>query len=488
MTSTTLALVGAAGVALLLVLVLKAKLHPFLSLALVSIAVALTARIPVAEVVPTLLTGMGETLGTVATIVTLGAMLGRIIEVSGGADVLASWMLDKFGERRAPWALGATGFLFGIPVFFDVGLIVLIPIVLSVARRLGGNMLLYALPIGGAMLTVHVFLPPHPGAVAGTAAFGADIGLVILFGFIAAVPSVLVSQWLTPRIARRAFVAVPQLAGVAVPAGAASVPAHGAGGAAGGSTGSSTGGDDRATAAAGTDRSASPVEPAPRFGVVLSLILLPLLMIMGQTMSATFLGEESRVRSVLSLVGASPFALLVAVLTASYLLGFRRGWTRTRVEEVVNSSLPPVAAIILITGAGGMFGKTLATTGVGDALADLLGATGLPVILLSFLLSALLRAAQGSATVAIITASGVMAPLVEPLGYAPVQVALVVVAICAGALTLSHVNDSGFWMFSRYFGLETGVALRTWTVLTTVLGTVGFLVTSLVWIAMGAVA
>jgi GntP family gluconate:H+ symporter len=481
MSPTTLALIGAAGVALLLVLVLKARLHPFLSLTLVSVAVALTARIPVAEVIPTLVEGMGGTLGTVATIVTLGAMLGRIVEASGGADVMATWMLRKFGEKRAPWALGATGFIFGIPVFFDVGLIVLIPIVLSVARRLGGNMLIYALPIGASMLTVHVFLPPHPGAVAGTAALGADIGLVILFGLIASIPAVLTSQWLSPVIARRAFVEIPML--VATPVSVSS------GGAADGPV-SVDGPAEEAR-----DQQHPPVvgpdelrQPPPAFGLVLAMILLPLLLIMSQTMSATFLDESSQVRNVLALLGASPFALLVAVLAASYFLGFRRGWDRVKVEEVVNSALPPVAAIILITGAGGMFGKVLAASGVGDAMADILDSTGLPVIVLAFLLSALLRAAQGSATVAIITAAGIVAPLAAPMDYSSAQTALLVVAISAGALTLSHVNDSGFWMFSRYFGLETGVALRTWTVLTTVLGTVGFATAALLWLIVGALA
>lgn len=478
MSSATLALIGAAGVALLLVLVLKARLHPFLSLTLVSVAVALTARIPVAEVIPTLVEGMGGTLGTVATIVTLGAMLGRIVEASGGADVMAAWMLRKFGEQRAPWALGATGFVFGIPVFFDVGLIVLIPIVLSVARKLGGNMLIYALPIGAAMLTVHVFLPPHPGAVAGTAALGADIGLVILFGLVASIPAVLTSQWLSPIIARRAFVEIPMLA--ATPVGA---PVGGSGGQISVDGPADEARDQEHPPAVGPDELR---QPPPAFGVVLAMILLPLLLIMSQTVSATFMDEGSQVRNVLSLLGASPFALLVAVLAASYFLGFRRGWGRGKVEEIVNSALPPVAAIILITGAGGMFGKVLAASGVGDAMADILDSTGLPVIVLAFLLSALLRAAQGSATVAIITAAGIVAPLAAPMGYNSAQTALLVVAISAGALTLSHVNDSGFWMFSRYFGLETGVALRTWTVMTTILGTVGFLVAAVLWLTIGS--
>jgi GntP family gluconate:H+ symporter len=342
-------------------------------------------------------------------------------------------------------------------------------------------MLIYALPIGASMLTVHVFLPPHPGAVAGTAALGADIGLVILFGLIASIPAVLTSQWLSPIIARRAFVEIPMLA--AMPVGEP----------AGGSGGGQVSVDGPAVEARDQEHppAVGPAElrqPPPRFGVVLSMILLPLLLIMAQTMSATFLTEGNQVRNVLALLGASPFALLVAVLAASYFLGFRRGWDRVKVEEIVNSALPPVAAIILITGAGGMFGKVLAASGVGSAMADILDSTGLPVIVLAFLLAALLRAAQGSATVAIITAAGIVAPLAAPMGYSAAQTALLVVSISAGALTLSHVNDSGFWMFSRYFGLETGVALRTWTVLTTVLGTVGFATAALLWLTVGALA
>ena len=340
MTTTTLVLLGLAAVAVILGLIIKGKVHPFLALMIAAAGLALAAGIPLAEVVPTLTTGMGNTLGSVALIVTLGAMLGRIIEVSGGADVLARWLLDRFGEKRAPFALGATGFIFGIPVFVDVGLIVLIPIVFGVARRLGGNMLAYALPIVIAMLTVHVIVPPHPGIVGGSELLGADIGLVLLLSFIPAVPMWLFGHWLAMRLSRSAHVDITH--------------------------------DDVLQSVGGSGSTGVLKTRAPSTGLVVAMIALPLVLIMLQTTSALVLPEGNAVLTVLSMVGASPMALLIGVVLASILLGYRRGWGREETEHVINSALPPVAAVILITGAGGMFGGVLRASGIGDALADTL--------------------------------------------------------------------------------------------------------------------
>lgn len=448
MSNEMLILIGLASVVALLVIMIKGKVHPFLALGLVSIAVALTAGIPMSKVIPTLISGMGSTLGSVALIVGLGAMLGKIIEKSHGADVLANWLLNKFGEKNAPFALGMTGFIFGIPVFVDVGFIVLIPIIFSVARRLGGNILVYSLPIGLSMLLVHVMLPPHPGIVAGAQNLNADIGFVLGIGFVAALPAYLIGQKFIPFFTKNNFVKVVT---------SSDLLQH------------------------QKDLVQEKGIELPSFGKVLAMISFPLILIMLGTVTATTLPKEHIVREVFSMVGSSPFALFVAVCLSSYVLGFRYGWTKNKFEEVLDSALAPIAGIILITGAGGMFGKVLDASGVGKALADVLASTGLPLLVLSFILSALLRAAQGSATVATITTTTILAPAAVAAGYNDLQLALLTCAIGAGSMTLSHVNDSLFWVWTKFFNIPVSVGLRTWTFLTTIFGLIAFAVVGILW-------
>ncbi|MDG6895076.1 gluconate:H+ symporter [Volucribacter amazonae] len=447
MSNEMLILIGLASVIALLIIMIKGKVHPFLALGLVSIAVALSAGIPMNKVVPTLISGMGGTLGGVALIVGLGAMLGKIIEKSNGADVLANWLLNKFGEKHAPFALGMTGFIFGIPVFVDVGFIVLIPIIFSVARRIGGNMLVYSLPIGLSMLLVHVLLPPHPGIVAGAQSLQADIGLVLGIGLIAALPTYLLGHLCIPFFTKRNFVAVPTSSDLIQQ----------------------------------QKKIAQQEQGLPAFGTVLAMIVFPLLLIMLGTVTATTLPKDNLIREIFSMVGSSPFALLMAVFLSSYVLGIRRGWNTDRLEEILNSALAPIAGIILITGAGGMFGKVLDASGVGKALADVLASTGLPLLLLAFILSALLRAAQGSATVATITTATILAPAAIAEQYTGLQISLLTLAIGAGSMTLSHVNDSLFWVWTKFFGISITEGLRTWTILSTIFGTIAFLFVSLIW-------
>ncbi len=452
MTPTVLVLLGLASVAAILLLIIKAKAHPFLALLIVSVALALAAQVPMAEVVPMLKDGMGKTLGNVALIVTLGAMLGRIVEVSGGAEVLARSLLKAFGPKRAPWALGAASFLFGIPVFVDVATIVLVPIVLAVARRITGrvNMLAYALPTVMALLTVHVVLPPHPGIVGGAESMGADVGLVLMIGLVPAVVMWLFSQVLSGFLVRRVHSDVPA-AGVA------------------------------AAGVAENEETELADHELPSAGLVLAMILVPLVLIMSQTVSALALPEDSTVRGFFDLVGASPMALLIGVLLAIACLGLARGWGLARVEDVLASALPATAAVILITGAGGTFGYVLSETGVADAVADMLTSTGLPILLLAWLMAAFIRAAQGSATVATMTTAPLIAPMAVAAGLSAPQIALVTVTIGIGSMALSHVNDSLFWVWSRYFRVGTSEALRSYTVATTATSIVGLGVAALLW-------
>ncbi|MBM7808760.1 GntP family gluconate:H+ symporter [Geodermatophilus bullaregiensis] len=464
-----LLLIAAAAVGVLLFLIMKLKLHAFLALVLISLLVALATRIPIEDVVTTLTSGFGTTLASVALLVGLGAMLGRLLEHSGGAQVLADSLIGRFGEKRAPLALGVAALLFGFPIFFDAGLVVFLPIVFTVARRLGGSLLTYGLPTAGAFAVMHAFVPPHPGPVAAAELIGADIGLVLVFGLVIGLPTWYLGGYLFGLWAGRRYdVAVPDIT-ADEPRTADDEPDP------------SVEGTSPAIASAGGQRTGTATRPAPpRFGTVVGILLLPLVLIFLNTGLSTLatagaVDEGSLLVRTGQLVGATPVALLVTVLVAMVVLGIRRGESGAQVESIVNSALGPVCAIILITGAGGMFGGVLRASGIGTALADVLGDIGLPVIVAAFVISVLLRVAQGSATVALTTAAGLMAPVVEATdGLSSVDLALIVIAIAGGATVLSHVNDSGFWLVSRFFQMDEKTTLKTWTVMETLLGTIGF--------------
>ena len=468
-----LLLIAAAAVLVLLLLIIRLKMHAFLALVLVSLLTALAARVPLADVVTTLTTGFGSTLASVALLVGLGAMLGRLLEFSGGAQVLADSLIRRFGEKRAPLALGVAALLFGFPIFFDAGLVVFLPIVFTVALRLGGSLLTYGLPVAGAFAVMHAFVPPHPGPVAAAELVGADIGLVLVFGLLIGLPTWYLGGYLFGLWAGRRYqVAVPDILG------AGDDPARDGGSGAPGEAVEGT----SPTVADGSapTRTATRTAGPPSFGTVVGILLLPLLLIFLNTGMSTLatagaVDEESFLVRVAQLVGATPVALLITVLVASWVLGTHRGADKAEVESVVNSALGPVCAIILITGAGGMFGGVLRASGIGEALADVLADIGLPVIVAAFVISVLLRIAQGSATVALTTAAGLIAPVVESTdGLSSIDLALIVIAIAGGATVLSHVNDSGFWLVSRFFQMDEKTTLKTWTVMETLLGTIGF--------------
>lgn len=472
MSHTALLTIAVAGVAALLLLILRARVQPFVALMVVSIGVALAAGVPAADLVKTIEEGMGATLGHIATIIALGAMVGRIIELSGGAHAFAHSLIERFGSRRTPLALTVAGFVLGIPVFFEVGLIILMPIAYGVARAARKPLLIYALPMGAAMLTVHAFLPPHPGAVAVAATIGASQGLMLLLGLPVTAVVALLGYVVSRRLTRREYPMDP-----AVYAEVYGEPEAGDGG--GGAPAPVEAGHGTAvltkSAPAQTD-----VRP-PSFGMVLALIVTPILLILLGTVGQNTLAEGSTLRAVLTVLGAPMVALLIDVALCGWLLGARRGWRRAHIAEVMGSALPPVAMVILVAGAGGVFGKVLVAGGIGDAIADVLDRTGLPVLLLAFLTSLALRAAQGSATVALITAAGILTPLLQRADLSTGQLSLVALAMGAGALALSHINDAGYWMFTKLAGLDVASGLRTWTVLTTVMGCAGFALTAALW-------
>ncbi|MPZ94999.1 MAG: GntP family permease [Propionibacteriales bacterium] len=452
--------IAAAAVALLLLLIIKLKLHAFLALVLVSLVTALVAKVPLGDVPDVLLSGFGTTLASVALLVGFGAMLGRMLEVSGGAQTLADTLISRFGERRAPFALGVASLLFGFPIFFDAGLVVFLPIILSVARRFGGSLLLYALPAAGAFAAMHAIVPPHPGPVTAAELLGANVGVVLLVGIPVAVLSWYVgvlpfAKWAGHRIE------------IPVPA----------------TFGGSAATEERAGEKDGAD---APAATAPSFGVVLAMLLLPLALITLNTVVTTLqttgsVDEDASWANLLTLIGQTPVALLITVLVSIWTLG-TRGRSLADVEHLLNDALAPICAIILITGAGGMFGGVLRFTGIGTALADSLDALGLPLIFAAFVIATGLRVAQGSATVSLTTTAGLLAPAVAATdGLSEMDLVALVIAIAAGATVLSHVNDSGFWLVSRFFGMDEKTTLKTWTVMETTLGLTAFVISVVLW-------
>lgn len=443
--SGVLLLIALAAVLVLLFLIMALKLHAFVSLILVSFVTALVTKIPFGDVVPTMLDGFGGTLANVALLVGLGAMIGRLLEVTGGAQVLADTLINRFGEKRAPLALGLASLLFGFPIFFDAGLVVMLPIIFSVARRFGGSVLKYALPAAGAFAVMHAFVPPHPGPVAAGELLQADLGLVLIFGLLIGLPTWYIAAYLYGLWAGKRFdIPVPELL-----SGGASEP---------------EGSDDK---------------PPPSFAIVLSVLLLPLVLIFLNTGlntlgTAGIIDGEATWVGVLRMLGQTAIALLITVLFAMVVLGTGRR-SKADIEQIVNGALGPVCAIILITGAGGMFGGVLRASGIGEALSGSLESIGLPVIVAAFVVATALRVAQGSATVSLTTTAGLMAPTVSATqGLSAIDLACIVVAIACGSTVLSHVNDSGFWLVGRFLGMDEKTTLKTWTVMETLIGVVGF--------------
>ncbi|MCM0620863.1 GntP family transporter [Nocardioides bruguierae] len=475
MGTTGLLITAIVAVAVLLVAIIRLKLPAFLALLGVSVLTALVVGIPLGDVVTTIVEGMGGTLGNVALLVGLGTMLGKLIEVSGGARSLADTFTSTFGEAKIIAALTAVAFLLAIPVFFDVGFIVLIPIIYGFAVALGADPVKVGLPVGGIMLAIHVTVPPHPGVVGGAAIVDADLGWITIFGLVICIPLAFLSYYVAGVLNKRDIAMLPETARTFA-SFRESMLASGTG----------------ATGTPAAEENESAVAKAARenpagSGSVMFFILLPIVMIMAGTIGGLMVTEGSTADTVLGFVGAPAVALLVTTFIAYYVLGTRRGVSSADLGSALDAGLAPAAIIILVTGAGGVFGKVLTVSGIGTALADSLSATGMPLLLALFLVAVVLRVSQGSATVAIVTTLGLLTTAVVGGDYTTVQVALLVLATGFGALGFSHVTDSGFWVVTRFLGLSVADGLRTWTVLTSVLGIAGFLLTAVCFGIVSAV-
>ncbi|MGW0246356.1 GntP family permease [Nocardia goodfellowii] len=464
------------AIAVLLFAIIKIKLEPFIALLLTGLGLALAAGLPVSQIVGTAIkagdslleTGFGGILGHIAVIIGLGTVLGAILEQSGGADVLTGKLLKLFGEKGAPMAMGLLGLIFGIPVFFDIGIFVLAPLIYVAAKRGGRSLVLYAMPMLAGLSMTHAFLPPHPGPVALGGLLGVSLGWLILMGFVCGIPGFIAAGLVWGSyIGKRIIVEVPDEFLVRA-------------------DGSRTDGEESGKPGEGPGTATDPATTTvatkpPSAGLIGAIIAIPLVLILGATFGTQLLAKDSRLLQVLTFLGTPAVALLIAVLIAFYVLGIRRGSSVQELSTLTAESLRPVGMLLLVVGAGAFFGKVISATGIGTALAETMSDAGLPVIVLAYIISCGLRVAQGSATVAIVTTGGIVAPLVAGNDYSQMSIALIAMAIAAGSIILSHVNDGGFWIIAKYFNLTVKQTLQTWTVLETILSVVSFAVAAVLF-------
>lgn len=440
---TLLILSVLAGIILLLILVLYFRIHAFLSLLIASILVGLLAGLDSTAVINTIQSGMAGTLGFVATVVGLGAILGAILEHSGGTKAIVGYMISKFGIEKSPTALAVSGFIIAIPVFFDVAFIILVPIIYALQRKTKKSLLLYAIPLLAGLGTTHAFIPPTPGPVAVADIIGAELGWVILVGVIAGIPTVIISGLIFGKyISKRIHIEAP-----------------------------------------GLDNKELENVNLPKVGVVISIIIIPIILILLSTSIQTFENLQVNYKiltNTIQLIGHPFTALIIANLLAWYFLGVKKNYTKTELLNISTKSLAPAGTIILLTGAGGVFKQVLVDTGAGNAIAELMSDIGLPLIVFAFISAAIVRLIQGSATVAMITAAGLVSPLLQTGDYSALGLATIVIAIASGSCILSHVNDSGFWLVSQYIGLTEKQTFKSFSVMTTILAFTGFGMTLLI--------
>lgn len=436
MSDISLILTAVGSIVLLLFLVMKVRLHAVVSLIIVAMLAGLCSGMEPSQIAKTIEKGMGGTLGFVAVVVALGAMFGKVMEATGALDQIAHTLLNRFGEKRAHWAIAVTGFICALPLFFDVAVVLLIGLAFAIVRRGGGSMVKIGIALLAGIASCQAFLIPAPGPILVAAQLHANFGYMILFGLIAGIPAMILGGpiW-GSLIAKKVHLELPD---------------H-----------------------AKSDEVGREGEGKPTFTLALGLVVLPLVMIGLKTIASRFVDPHSNVYDWLQFIGHPFTAIIVACLAAFYLLGVRRNMAPSRIMELCNEAIQPAGVIILVTGAGGVFKQVLIDSGVGGALGHILASSGLPVVLLAFILAAAVRLIQGSATVAMLTTCGLILPMLEPLGLSGAQLSLVTIAIGGGAIVFSHVNDSGFWLANRFFSMSEKQTLQTWTVMETIIGTSG---------------
>ncbi|PHM50646.1 gluconate transporter [Xenorhabdus miraniensis] len=437
MSTLTLVMTAVGSVLLLLFLVMKARMHAFIALMLVSMGAGIFSGMPLEKITQTMQNGMAGTLGFLAVVVALGAMFGKILHETGALDQIAVKLLGRFGEKRANYALGIAGLICALPLFFDVAVVLLIGVVFAVARRTNGNVVRLALPLFAGVAAAAAFLVPGPTPMLLASQMGADFGWMILIGLSAAIPGMLLAGPIYGNvISKYVTLDLPK---------------------------------DLSTPSIGKSQ-------MPSFGFSLALVLFPLILVGLKTIGARFVDQQSTLYQWLEFIGHPFTAILIACLVAIYGLAIRRGMSKDKVMDVCSAAIQPAGIILLVTGAGGVFKQILVDSGVGPALGNALVGAGLPIALACFILAGAVRVIQGSATVACLTTVGLVMPVIGELGYSGAQMAALSVCIAGGSLILSHVNDSGFWLFGKFTGATESQTLKTWTMMETILGTTGAVV------------
>jgi len=438
-------LIVLSAVLLLLLMVLKFRMSAFVALLITAIFAGILSGMPLSSITTSIQNGMGSTLGFIATVVGLGAIFGQMLESSGGARVLAGYLLRKFGTNRSSWALMLTGFIVGIPIFFDIGLIILVPIVYAMSKNTGKSLLYYGAPLMAGLAATHALVPPTPGPTAVAQILGVDLGWVVIFGLITGIPAaILAGPVYGNYIAGKMFISVPEIL------------------------------------AEIQKKLEESEKRQPSFGTVLLLIALPLMLII----AGTFINlgvekgviEKSVPVEIIIFLG-HPFTALIIATLMSVLVCIRGRFTGSEILELSTKAMGPAGIIILVTGAGGVLKQILIDSGIGKAIAESVAGSSFPLVVLAWIIAALVRITQGSATVAMITAAGIIAPMLDSFNLSQPATALIVISTASGSTIMSHVNDSGFWIVGKYLGMNEKQTLKSWTMMETIIAVTGLVIT-----------
>lgn len=440
-----------AGIAVIVLLITKFKLHAFLALTIGSLALGAFAGAPLAATIKSFTTGLGSTVAGVGVLIALGAILGKLLADSGGADQIVDTILAKASRRSMPWAMVLIASVIGLPLFFEVGIVLLIPVVLLVAKRGGYSLMRIGIPALAGLSVMHGLIPPHPGPLVAIDAVGANLGVTLALGLVVAIPTVIIAGPVFSRYAAR-WVDIP-------------AP------------------EKMLNSLDGAVRPSEDLEKRPGFGATVATVLLPVVLMLVKALVDIVVDDpENGVQKVTDVIGSPLIALLAAVIVGMFTLGRAAGFSRERLSATVEKSLAPIAGILLIVGAGGGFKQTLIDIGVGQMILDFSKDWSIPALLLAWLIAVAIRLATGSATVATISAAGLVAPLAA--GMSTGDVSLLVLAIGAGSLFFSHVNDAGFWLVKEYFGMNVGQTIKTWSVMETIISVVGIVFVLLLSLVM----
>jgi GntP family gluconate:H+ symporter len=468
--NTQLVIAAILGIAAVVVLIVVAKVHPFISLMLGAAVMGGVAGVAPLDIVTSFTTGFGMTVGNVGLLIALGAMIGALLADSGGADTIVETIIGRVGARGLPWAMALIAAILGLPLFFEVGVVLLVPVVILVARRTDVPLMRVGIPALAGLSILHGLVPPHPGPLVAIDAVGADLGLTLLFGLLVAVPTLIICGPLLARFVEQWVPVHATDAAVARATGGGGGSAPGAEESDRDKDGDRDGDGDSNSDERSTTR-AKPGIRRPSFGAAVISITLPVVLMLLRAIAELTMDEDTQPRTFLEFIGTPSVALLLAVLVAMFFLGYRTGMSREGVEQSLGGGLPGIAGILLIVAAGGGFKQMLVDAGVGDVIGDWAADSGLSVLVLGWLVAVGVRLATGSATVATITAAGIVTGIAADLPSG--EVSLLVLAIGCGSLFFSHVNDAGFWLVKEYFGLTVGQTIKSWSVMETAISVVG---------------